>query len=152
MLISGLLALSCQKKNNVPPSPVSFKGYFRGKLNGTFFNDTVTGVILRSAANVTYISGAHPNGSVKITLNSLSGFPNNYPVNTDNMIFVGNNGGQFYAGFINGKIQGSGRISIAELTDSYIKGSFEGVLPSDSTYAILPTQVISEGEFKLKKP
>ena len=152
MLVGGILVTACQKKNNIPPAPVSFKGYFRGKLNGTFFNDTVSGKILRSFSNITYISGYHPNGGITYSLKNFPVAVGDYPLGNDNLVSIGNSGGIFFAGYINGKIQGSGRISILEVTDSYIRGSFESIVPSDSSYAILPTLVVSDGEFKLQKP
>lgn len=151
-LFASLFFIACSKKNDNPLPPETLKEYFRGKLNGVSFNDTTLGKILTIPNNGLQIIGYHPNGSINLWLRPYTGTIGENLVNLTNQVFIGNNGGQFYAGFINGKIQGSGKITILEITNSFIRGSFECTAPSDSNYAILPTQFVSEGEFKLKKP
>ena len=146
-----LLFLSCSNKDTTPP-PATLKQYFRGKLNGTAFNDTTTGIILITPNNGLQIIGYHANGGINLWLRPYNGMTGNNIVNQDNIIFIGNTGGQFYAGFINGKVQGSGNITILEITNHFIRGTFDCIAPADSNYSILPTQIVSEGEFKLKKP
>lgn len=150
--IACICSIACSKKNNTPPPSETIKEYFRGNLNGLAFNDTVLGKILTTPNNGLQIIGYHTNGSISLWLRPYTGATGENLVNQTNQIFVGNNGGQFYAGFINGKIQGSGKINILEITNSFIRGSFECTAPADSNYAILPNQIVSEGEFKLKKP
>ena len=144
------LLTNCNKRSNsIPPEAV--KEYFRGKLNGVVFNDTTSGRILTGSNNDLQILGYHAHGGITLWIRPYTGMTGENLVNQSNQIFVGNEGGQFYAGFINGKIQGSGKINVLEITSTFIRGTFECAAPSDSSYAILPTQFVREGEFKLKK-
>ncbi len=149
--LACLFFISCSKKNSdtIPP-PV--KEYFRGKLNGIVFNDTTLCDMYTIPNNGISMNGYHPNGGIIFSLTPYTGMTGENLVNQSNGFFIGNNGGMFYAGFVNGKIQGSGRINILEITSSFIRGTFECIAPADSSYVILPTQIITEGEFKLKKP
>lgn len=150
--ISCLLLISCSKNNNTSSDPpATVKEYFRGKLNGIFFNDTTLAKALPAPNNGLQITGYHPSGSITLWLKPYTATTGERIVSQDHQIFVGNNGGQFYAGFINSHVQGSGKITILEITGSFIRGTFEGIVPADSNYAVLPTQIVSEGEFKLKK-
>lgn len=151
-IIACIYFVACSKKNGNPGSSETIKEYFRGKLNGIAFNDTVLGKILTTPGNGLQIIGYHSNGSISLWLRPYTGVTGENLVNQGNQIFIANTGGQFYAGFINGKMQGSGRINILEITNQFIRGSFECTAPADSNYAILPSQIVSDGEFKLKKP
>ena len=150
--IACIIFIACSKKNNSSLPPETFKEYFRGKLNGVVFNDTSLGSILSTPDNGLQINGYHANGGISLWLKPYSGSTGENLVNQSNSAFVGNNGGLYYAGFINGKIQGTGKISILEITNNFIRGTFDFIAPADSNYAILPTQFVTEGEFKLKKP
>ena len=152
--LAWLFFISCSKKNddNNSQPPATIKEYFRGKLNGLVFNDTTLGKILSTPNNGLQITGFHPNGGIILWLNPYTGMTGENLVNHNNTVFIGNSGGQFHAGFINGKMQGSGKINILEITSSYLRGTFECIVPSDSSLAILPSQIVTEGEFKLKKP
>lgn len=151
--MASLLFIACSKKNNnsLPPAE-TIKEYFRGKLNGIVFNDTTLGHILSIPNNGLQIWGFHPNGGINLWLRPYTGMTGENLVNQSTNISMHNNGGFFIAGFINGNIQGSGKITILEITSSFIRGTFEFIAPADSNYVILPTQFVSEGEFKLKKP
>ena len=151
-IIAFLILIACSKKNSSSVPPETFKEYFRGKLNGVVFNDTTLGHILPTPNNGLQIWGYHANGGISLGLTPYSGLISENFVGQNNQIFIGNNGGQFYAGFINGKIQGSGKISIVEITSNFIRGTFDFIAPADSNHAILPTQFVTEGEFKLEKP
>ena len=151
-VITCLFFIACSNKDNNPLPPATVKEYFRGKLNGVVFNDTTSGKIITTPNNGLQIIGYHASGGIYLWLRPYTGTTGENSINQTNQVFIGNNGGQFYAGFINGKIQGSGKINIIEITNTFIRGSFECTAPADSNYAILPTQIVSEGEFKLKKP
>ncbi len=156
--VAGILLLittvfSYCKKNSVAIPVIPVKEYFRGKLNGVPFNDTATARIIPAASPGLYIQGFHPNGGINLTIRSFDETPGERPLNETNHIWLGNAGGSFYAGSIvaGTPIQGSGKIHILEITSSYIRGSFECEAPADSSWAVLPTQHITEGEFKLKR-
>ena len=144
---------------------VEFKGYFRGKVDGIFFSD--------STATMSYFEGTMDppgGGTMRIMGHYSDGL---ISLHIHNPIIVGQrilesdsdrlgfsilpySGGTFYAvspGLINP--QGSGKINVLENTGNiyiggYIKGTFEGIAPADSTVAIFPPIIITEGEFKFK--
>jgi hypothetical protein len=148
-VIACFFFISCEKTDDtLPPEPI--KEYLKGKLNGIAFNYTKANIVTLSDGLV--IGGFDPYGSISLIIRPYTNLTGEIQLKDDNSIGISKNPGFFTAGFVNGKIQGSGKINILEITSSFIRGSFECTAPADSFFNIYPTQFISEGEFKVKKP
>ena len=160
----AISAISCSKSHeNAPPE---IKEYFRGKVDGILFSDSTTAriVIYRPGGlfqppPVPSIQGQCPVG--RITLDFLN-WPDTgermlgYPLG-DRITITTGSGQPFFAGRRDapGGIevwQGSGKITMLEITGPYMKGTFECIAPADSTIGIFPPISITEGEFNLKIP
>jgi len=145
---------------------VEFKEYFRGKVDGIFFSDSAAttsafeGTLDAPGRGTTTISGHYGNGLIYLSVHSLDIGQRTLESDSDRLVFSISpySGGKFYAAspFYN-NAQGSGKINVLEKTvysywysGGYIKGTFEGILPADSTVAIFPPIIITEGEFKLR--
>jgi hypothetical protein len=153
-----LSAISCSKPHDAPPEN---KGYMRGKVDGVFFSDlTRAGISVPTSPMwgplETDIEGQYGNGIITLKLPPFV-TPGERLLNqssSDAIQITTYTGGFFYAGF-NGTtgspIQGSGKINILEITNGFMKGTFECIAPVDSTKGtIRPPLSITEGEFNLK--
>ena len=148
--------ISCSKSNPTnPPVPASFTKYFKGKLNGVpFYDSTLAEILSFSPPDELHLQGFHANGGIGIDLKSFNFSTGERLVNNSNKIWVGNSGVYYSAGLVNpgNYIRGSGKVNIQEITNDYIKGTFECVAPTDTAfYGPFPPQLITEGEFKLKR-
>lgn len=148
----SLMLFACNKKDN---DPATVKEYFRGKVDGVFFSDTVrAGINTFVPSTELLISGVYPGGSISLNLKSYSGTSGERILNETNYIYIHDfSQATFYAGSIvaGSPVQGSGKINILEITNSFIRGTFECVAPSNPNMPIEPAKIITEGEFKLKK-
>jgi hypothetical protein len=158
--ILALCAISCHKQNNPQPPPSN--GYFRGKVDGVFFSDSVWAHISTPTDPMwgpieTIIEGRDSDLVITLRLPAFittgERLLNQATVDAIRITDYGT-GGSFLAGF-NGytgsPAQGSGKINILEITSSYMRGTFECIAPpTDSAAGIFPPIYITEGEFKLK--
>jgi hypothetical protein len=150
LLVFALFAISCSKH---PPE----EDYFRGTLNGVSFSDPIARINPNTGDKFVITAFAGPGYDNFITLQCI-GTTGEHPVDQNNVITV--DGGGYFQFFqagpsftSPGKVQGSGVINIVEITSSYIKGFFECAAPADSTSnSNLQTQIITRGEFKLRRP
>lgn len=155
----SLAVISCSKSHDAPPER---KGYFRGKVDGVFFSDSIRAAISVRTSPVwgpfeTDIEGRYSDDVITLKLPPFL-TPGERLLNqsSSDAVFITDyrTGGFFYAGFYGttgSPIQGSGKISILEIANGFMKGTFECIAPVDSTVGIIrPPISISEGEFNLK--
>ena len=159
--ILAVFAICCSKHNDPQSSPTH--GYFREKVDGVFFSDSIwAGISVPAAPRQgpfeTVIRGQYGSGVITLILPPFV-TPGERLLDSssfDAIQIARFTGEYFYAGSsgFNGiPGQGSGKIHILEITGGYMKGTFECIAPVDSTMPfILPPIYITEGEFKLKTP
>ena len=147
------LIVSCKKK-----TPEPFKGYLRMNINGAMLDYSKNANATRPnpASNYIKISGfctdgnfgsfgiEFPNavlGETKITDNFYSLRFTLYGI--DNTNYYAGDGG------ISGGVIGSGKISMLELSNEYVKGTFDFITGPDGVTNA--QKAVSNGEFHLKR-
>ena len=151
ILISISIA-GCKKSNDQP-----FQSYIRMAINGTAVacnaNIKATAPLLGSADGYITISGDWATGSVKLEINEGSQItPGDYLFEAGKFrqATVRVSGQGYLAGAVLfGPVIGSGKIKILEISNDYVKGSFEfitGIFPLGGI-----SQTVTNGEFHIKR-
>ncbi len=147
-----LLFVSCSKSKD--SSSNSFTSYLKGKVDGVAFecNTHIQATRPQPPGDSHLVfSGGWSTGSIELINSNSSG-----SITPGEYIFVASeyrratiwiNGNLYYAGDdpSSGTLQGSGKITILEISSEYVKGNFEFI-----TYAN-PVKSITNGEFHIKR-
>jgi hypothetical protein len=158
-LCVALICFSCKKDNSPSTSTPVFQSYLKFKLDGTA---TESSTLIRASYlqgipdSVVGISGAWANGSIALraskqpllTLGTYIFIAGKWDAGT---IWTNSPANRYVAGagsFL-GSYGGSGQITITELSNEYVKGTFEFVTVPDPATGIFKT--VTNGEFHIKR-
>ncbi len=154
-----LLLANCSKPNDSTPN--SFTSYIKGKVDGVVFecttNISATKPFPTGADVYLEINGGWSTGSVYLIINNGTGSaaiaPGAYIFETSKYwrgtITVDGRSYGAGGGYITTPLQGSGKITILEISSEYVKGSFEFTSKPDDVSGVVKT--VTNGEFYIKR-
>jgi hypothetical protein len=136
--------IACKKSND-------FDSYIKFATNSININcdkDLKANPADRNLNGFLQIEGAWATGSLELTVHNFKNTPAQYSIGGDHNVRFFINDTLFLAAFdsFGGGAIGGGTLRIAEVTDDYVKGSFDYRLVGNSI-----TKQITNGEFYMKR-